>query len=91
MVIGQIVYSKAGRDKTKPFVILDIQGEYLYLVDGELRKLQNPKKKKIMHVQPTNYIDNDLQNIIINKEYILDSDIRKRLRKYTGGSQLGEK
>ena len=36
---GQVVRSKKGRDEGKVFVIIDIiDKDYLYLVDGKLRK-----------------------------------------------------
>lgn len=49
--IGQVVYSKAGRDCGKGFVVVAIEGEYLYLADGATRKLESPKKKKLKHIQ----------------------------------------
>ena len=80
--IGQVVYSKKGRDKTKPFIVYHEEGEYVFLVDGNLRKLEKPKKKKIKHIQITNYIDIEIENKITNKCYLLDSDIRKALATY---------
>jgi len=74
MDIGQVVFSKNGRDKGKAFVIINIEDNYLYLVDGKLRTLNKPKKKKLKHVQPVNYIatlttdGRDLQNADIQKE-----------------------
>ena len=38
--------SKAGHDKGQMYVILKEEGEYLYLVDGKTRGVDNPKKKK---------------------------------------------
>lgn len=83
-VVGQIVYSKRGRDKSRPFVVFHVEDEYLYLVDGELRKLYKPKKKKIKHVQPTNYIDQNIKSIILESKYLLDNDIKKTILKYKG-------
>ena len=51
---GQVVYSKSGHDKTLPFVVLRVDGEYLYLADGKRRTLEHPKKKKQKHVHKTN-------------------------------------
>lgn len=76
---GQVVYSKAGRDKRKPFIIFDFDEDYLYLVDGDLRKIEKPKKKKKIHVQIVNKIDFDIKQKLDANSYILDSDIRKAL------------
>lgn len=35
--------SKAGHDKGQMYVILKEEGEYLYLVDGKTRGVDNPK------------------------------------------------
>jgi len=83
MEIGQLVYSKRGRDKSKPFIVLDINNEYLYLVDGGLRKLSSPKKKKVIHVQPTNFINEEIKQAILGQKYLLDSDIEKAIAKYS--------
>ena len=48
---GMLVKSKAGHDKGKVYVIVGMDETYVYVVDGRLRKLENPKKKKYRHVQ----------------------------------------
>ena len=53
---GQIVFSKRGRDKGRAMIVIAADGEYAYLVDGVLRPLEKPKKKKAKHIQPTNNI-----------------------------------
>jgi len=74
---GQIVFSKAGRDKGTVMLVLSIEGEYVFLVDGVLRLVEKPKKKKIKHIQPTNtVIDLDLPR------RLQDADIRKHLRTF---------
>ena len=51
---GSLVYSKAGREKAKLLLVLRTEGEYAYVADGDLRKVENPKKKKLKHLQKTN-------------------------------------
>ena len=46
-VKGQLVRSKAGRDKTRTLAVLEVEGEMLLLADGD------PKRKKAKHVAPT--------------------------------------
>ena len=52
-VKGQLVRSKAGRDKTRTLAVLEVEGEMLLLADGNLRKVGDPKRKKAKHVTPT--------------------------------------
>ena len=48
---GEIVLSKAGRDRGRAFVVREVLDEdYVLLVDGRLRTLERPKKKKRKHL-----------------------------------------
>jgi ribosomal protein L14E/L6E/L27E len=73
---GQLVKSKSGRDKSRHFLILEVvDDDYVLLVDGDLRKLAKPKKKKIIHLQ----IINKNSVILFDKEELNDSHIRKEI------------
>lgn len=76
---GQIIRSKAGRDKNKLFIIIDIKDEYLYVVDGTLRRIENPKKKKKKHIQPMHIVIDSIEDKIINDKKLTNADIRKEL------------
>ncbi len=57
--IGSVVRSKAGRDKGMLFLAVDVADGYAYVADGKLRKRENPKKKKIKHLQGTHYVTDE--------------------------------
>lgn len=48
---GMLARSKAGHDTGKVYVIIEVDDTYVYLADGSIRTLKNPKKKKRKHVQ----------------------------------------
>lgn len=49
--VGRVAVSKAGRDKNRCFLICEIvDDEFVLVVDGALRKLSRPKKKKLKHL-----------------------------------------
>ena len=48
---GWMAASLAGHDKNKIYMIIEETDEYVWLVDGELRKLENPKRKRKKHIQ----------------------------------------
>ena len=79
---GQIIKSKAGRDKGKLFIIVKIEEEYVYLTDGNLRRVENPKKKKVKHIQSINIVLPNIQEKIVNHEKITNAEIRKQLTLY---------
>ena len=43
---GMLARSKAGHDKAKMYIIKEVDDTYVYLVDGRIRTLVHPKKKK---------------------------------------------
>ena len=49
--VGMLARSKAGHDKGHVYIIMKEEDAYVYLVDGSLRPIEKPKKKKKKHVQ----------------------------------------
>lgn len=45
-VKGQLVRSLAGRDKTRTFAVMAVEGQMLSLADGSLRKVSRPRPKR---------------------------------------------
>jgi len=52
-VKGSIVKAVAGREKNGFFVVLDCDSVFAYIADGKRRKVEKPKKKKLIHISPT--------------------------------------
>lgn len=80
--IGQIVYSKSGHDKGDALMVLSVDEDWVWLADGRRRKLEKPKRKKRIHIQPTSYVEKETAEKLRRKEYILDAEIAKALKKY---------
>ena len=78
--IGQIVISKAGRDKGIAFIVTKPENGYALLVDGKSRRLDNPKRKKAKHLQPMNHVDAALAQMITTGAYLKDADFRTAIK-----------
>lgn len=79
--IGQLVYSRAGRDSGRKFVVINIVNEnYVLVVDGCLRKLENPKKKNCKHLEITDIILDKINIEIIKNKKINNAEIREILK-----------
>lgn len=79
--IGQIVLSKSGRDSGRPFVIVDIVDSlYVNIADGNLRKIENPKKKKVKHLQPTKLISEIISDMITSNLKVSNALIKKEIQ-----------
>ena len=78
--LGSIVQSLAGRDKGSLFIVVGVDENYVYLVDGNIRKVENPKRKKIKHVELTRYFDGTMAERIIKRNKITNQDVRRVIR-----------
>ncbi len=85
--IGDLVVSRAGRDKGRPFVVLRAEGEFVYLVDGALRRLEKPKKKKRMHVKPYPRKGSCRMELPEGRP-LCDADIRKHIAALTAADEI---
>ena len=52
-MVGRVVISSAGRDKTKVMVIVKETENYLLVCDGKERRLTRPKRKNPKHLKLT--------------------------------------
>ena len=78
--IGCFATSIAGHDHNNIYVIIDADDEYVYLVDGKIRKVNNPKKKKLKHVQLIKRTDDTITGRINNKEGLSNEDIKYAIK-----------
>lgn len=80
VTLGQVVISRAGRDAGKSFVIVNvIDNQFVEVADGDLRRLEKPKKKKIKHLNITDVTAEEILLKFKNSGKITNADIRKAL------------
>ena len=77
--VGSIVRSKAGRDKGDFFIVLAMENDYVYMANGELRKVDQPKKKKLKHLQGTEQVSEFIINKLSQGNKVTNSEVRKAL------------
>lgn len=76
---GDIVVSVMGRDKGRYFIVIDASSQYVYLADGDIRKLDRPKKKKIKHTRHTGMKDEWIAAQIASGQKLTNSQLRKTI------------
>lgn len=70
---GDLVISKSGRDKGRKLVVIKVTDEnFVLIADGDLRKIEKPKVKKVKHLL---YAGTSEYN-----ENMTNSEIRKMLK-----------
>ncbi len=75
MQVGYVVKSLKGHDAGRVYLVVAVlNADFVLLSDGEYRKLDNPKQKRIKHVELLS--DEIIQNVK------LDSDVRTALKRF---------
>ena len=74
-VIGRVVYSAAGRDAKRAFVIVGATGDgFALIADGKLRLASKPKRKNLRHLI--------IRDALFDGDVADDAAIREFLRSY---------
>lgn len=80
--IGQVVKSIQGRDKGRFFIVVEVvDKEYLLIVDGDIRKTDKPKKKKIKHLVKLNILSEEVRERVLNNKKMNNAFIRRELER----------
>lgn len=68
--VGSLVRSKRGHDLDRIYLVIKIEGEFSYCVDGKYRPLNNPKKKRLKHLSllhnATTFAEEKLKNNVLH-------------------------
>lgn len=80
-LLGKIVFSKSGRDAGRNFIVVGIINEsYVYISDGDLRTIEKPKKKKIMHLDITNDKADNIVELINKGEKVSNRMVKQYIQ-----------
>lgn len=77
---GMFARTLAGHDQNGLYVIISVEDEYVYLVDGKIRTIDRPKKKKKKHIQIDYQITEFIQEKIDSGKRLLDEDIKRAIK-----------
>ena len=79
--VGDIVISKSGHDKNRPFIVVSIdKNGYLVIIDGRHRLREKPKTKNPKHLMKIAYDETILNKI--NSPLATNAEIYKMIKAY---------
>jgi len=79
---GDIVLSKAGRDKGRWFAVMRVEENYCLLADGDLRKIDKMKRKKIKHIKWARTCSEFIAGKLDAGEKVTNSEVRRALAEF---------
>ncbi len=85
-MVGTFAKSKAGHDKNKIYIVIEETQDEVYLVDGIIRTMDKPKKKRKKHIQIINKrVSNELEQKIREKKLIQNEEMKRQIKLYNNG------
>lgn len=78
--LGMLVFSTAGRDFGRPYLVVgDVDERTVLVADGQLRRMDNPKRKNIRHLSVTGLTEPDIRVKLQGGTLPGDSELRKAI------------
>lgn len=87
--VGMFCQSKAGRDKDAIYIIIKLDGDFVFVVDGDYKKIEKPKKKRLKHIKLIDSISEAIEKNLKTGKVIHDSQVSSAIKKIMEASKNG--
>ncbi len=88
MELGNIVYSKAGRDQGGYYAVVEVVDENtVKIADGDTRHIRNAKTKNVKHLQSTGDTLEKIADKLQNGMQVFDAELYSALRFYNDNNK----
>ncbi len=86
-LLGHLVVSLAGRDKGCICAVVGMTDDdgYVLIADGKIRKVETPKKKKLKHLKPIDWLPEE--KLRLPSEKLTNRFIREAVKEITEETQ----
>ena len=81
MKTADVVISKKGKYDGEMFFVTDVKNGFALLADGKRRKITNPKKKNILHLEETNLSSEAVRERLESGSNTVDALMRAELKR----------
>ena len=79
--VGDIVISTAGRDKDRVYLISQlINKDFVFVVDGNFKKLINPKKKRVKHLKNSGIKIDSISEKLLSDKKVFDTEVYSAIK-----------
>jgi len=81
-LIGNLCISTNGRDVNNEYLIYAHSASFCFLVDGNAKKINKPKKKNIKHIKLLGVESKIIKEKIERNQKVFDSEIYSFIKNY---------
>ena len=79
---GKLAISKSGHDKGNIYVILKEDSVNVYVADGRLKLVENPKKKNKKHIQIIENLSEEMVKLLKHDREFRNEEIKRAIKLY---------
>ena len=90
LLIGDVVFSTAGRDQGCLFYVVSTEDQYVTLVNGRNRPLEKPKRKKRKHVVKVLRSETRVAEKLRSGDKVLNGELRRDLASLSRAVQAND-
>lgn len=84
---GKLAVSKSGHDKNHIYAIVREDEAFVFLADGVIKTLENPKKKNRKHIQVIQNLPESVNEILNGVDGIRDLEIKRSIKLYVDNQE----
>ena len=79
--VGDIVVSTAGRDENRVYLVSQIiDKDFVLVVDGNFKKLINPKKKMVKHLKNSGIKIDSIAEKLLSDKKVFDTEVYSAIK-----------
>ena len=86
-VLGGICQSTQGRDKDRFYIISKLDGEFVFVTDGNFKRLASPKRKNLKHIRLLPVKAEAIADKLENGTLVYDTEVYSALKTYNVKSE----
>ena len=87
--VGFLVSSRAGRDRGRYYLVYEkLSDRFVRVVDGSIRRLENPKTKNVKHLWIHARRVGEITEKLLRAERITNAEIRQALHNWETAEKL---
>ena len=88
--LADVVSSTAGRDQGQLFYVIDVDDQFVTLVNGKNRPVEKPKRKKRKHVEKVLRSETRVAEKLRSGDKVLNGELRRDLASLSRAMQAND-
>lgn len=81
-MVGKLAKSKSGHDRDSIYVIVREEAQFVFLADGRLKPVEQPKKKNKKHIQMIKHLSREITELLPADREFRNEEVKRAIKIY---------